>query len=82
MVSLFVAPVTTSKAILTSYGTAKLMTNRAFVNWLAKHSRGEVSPNGLSNALTELRDIVKRNPDIADEVSQYLTTIGIIGGSK
>jgi len=71
---LVLQPITTMTLLGSGYGSAKLMTNPNFVKWIGEGARIK-SPNALTQHLTKLTAIAKTNPEIAEDISQYLESI-------
>ena len=60
-------------AILGTYGTAKLLTNKSFVNWLSQGVKQVAyDPNSFVQHVRRLYQIHELNPDIRDEVEAVL----------
>lgn len=67
-------PITTSGAIGAGYGTAKLMTNPKFINWMSK---GVMIQNEQQAAkhIRGLPKVAKGNPELAPIIDQYVKTL-------
>lgn len=77
--------VDTTKALSLAGGAnfaARLMTNNNFINLLGKWVTKKPTPNNISKFLDDTQKIVEKNPEIADDLIKYITTIGIIVGQK
>lgn len=72
----------TVAAILGANVSARLITNKNFVNLLGKWATEKPTPRNMSKFLTQAKDVVDKNPQIADDVSKYITTLSIISGNK
>ena len=60
-------------AILGTYGSAKLLTNKSFVNWLSQGVKQVAyDPNSFVQHVRRLYQIHELNPDIRDEVEAVL----------
>tara|TARA_R100000655_G_scaffold14953_1_gene33413 strand:- start:925 stop:2547 length:1623 start_codon:yes stop_codon:yes gene_type:complete len=59
--------------VLGTYGTAKLLTNKSFVNWLSQGVKQVAyDPNSFVQHVRRLYQIHELNPDIRDEVEAVL----------
>lgn len=67
-------PVQTGSLLLLGVGSAKLMTNPKFINWLAQGSR-LATPKQEASHIGKLGLIAKSSPEIAVDIERYLQGI-------
>lgn len=77
LLGLLTAPVTTTSGVVGANATARLMTNQKFINWLANAAESK-TPQVANKQISRLSSIARENPNIAQDIAQYLTTISII----
>ena len=62
--------------ILAPYAAAKLMTSKGFVNWLSDAATiATQNPKAMGAHILRLHLISQREPEIKEEVRQYLTQL-------
>jgi hypothetical protein len=69
------AATTVGSTVVAPWAAAKLLTSPAFTRWLAGSRMVGANPNSLSNHLGRLAVVVSAEPDIREEVDQYLGAI-------
>lgn len=62
-------------AIVAPAVAAKLITSPSFVRWLTSSATAATKPNGLTAHLTRLAAIGKAEPEIREEIGQYLDAL-------
>ncbi len=72
--ALVTKPITTGAALGTAYGTAKLMTNPKFINWMSKGMTIQNEKQAAKH-IQGLGKIAKGNPELAPLINQYLQTL-------
>lgn len=58
--------------VLAPYAAARLMTSHKFVSWLADTAKPTLTQNGFAAQLGRLVAIAKAEPDIREEIEQYM----------
>ena len=71
-------PIGTLALGATTAGTAKLMTFRPFVNWLATTSK----TNDLVGSLSKLNTMARAYPYLAPEIKEYATALAKMSGAE
>ncbi len=79
----FYKPLEVATAVIGANGSARLLTNRDFVNWLARLSATkQVTPQTVGSALKQLSTIAERNPEITDDIARYTALLGSISSTR
>jgi hypothetical protein len=66
---------TVGGSLIAPYVAAKMLTNPKVVKWIASTRNTPNNPNGLVKHLGRLAVIAEAEPDIRDEIHQYLTAM-------
>ena len=69
-------------SLLSANVMARLMSNKSFVQALAKSSSMKVSPNNVSRAMKSFGKVAEENPEIAEDVGKYIALISVVGSKQ
>jgi len=79
---LFAEPVVAGTSLVAGNLGARLLNNPSFTRWLANAATKEIKPTQIGTVIRQLEAVAKNNPEIAGDIGQYATKIGILGESR